>query len=207
MISDSPNDSNYNTNSNYNNNTTNNTNGNSNGTTTSTALRTILLPVKDKELMRQGSVLAVEWTLSSFTRPGDKLHVMSIVSGTPTPEVVRSISLDGGPDNFQVTEDPGVNQQKIDAARKMILAKFAPLVEAAADVAFEFEIVHASSGSTSIGELVCKRATDLDAAAVVVCKKKVGALSEFFLGSVAKYLAAHCPKPVITLHSDGTPGR
>lgn len=49
------------------------------------------------------------------------------------------------------------------------------------------EIVHAKSSKSSIGEAVVRRATALDACAVVMAKHSRSGLREWFMGSVSKY--------------------
>ena len=51
----------------------------------------------------------------------------------------------------------------------------------------QVEIVHAKSSKSSIGEAVVRRATALDACAVVMAKHSRSGLREWFMGSVSKY--------------------
>ena len=62
------------------------------------------------------------------------------------------------------------------------------------------EIGHFLVDADSIGEAVCKRADALDAAAVVMAKHQRSAVSEFFLGSTAKYCTVHCKRALVVLH-------
>ena len=51
----------------------------------------------------------------------------------------------------------------------------------------QVEIVHAKSSKSSIGDAVVRRATALDACAVVMAKHSRSGLREWFMGSVSKY--------------------
>jgi hypothetical protein len=52
----------------------------------------------------------------------------------------------------------------------------------------------------SIGELVCRKAAQLGAAAVVLARHDRGRVKEFFLGSVSNYCIHHCRQPVVVHH-------
>lgn len=160
-------------------------------------LRTILLPIDDSE----GSVKSLEWALSELRRKGDRIVLVHVIP-IPMPEVVGSITGYGGIDDLMVTDpDPRVDQKHVSDARKLIATKFAPILQSAG-VPFEAEIVHFATDTDSIGALICKRALELEAASVVVLKHNQGGFKEFFLGSVTKYLAHNCTRPVTILHGD-----
>ena len=52
----------------------------------------------------------------------------------------------------------------------------------------------------AIGRVVCQKAEQLNAAAVVLAKHRTGRLKEMVMGSVCKHCVQHCPKPVIIVH-------
>lgn len=54
----------------------------------------------------------------------------------------------------------------------------------------------------STGSIVCKRAEQLNAAAVVMAKHNKGAMAEFFIGSVSNYCTHHSKAPVLIMHAD-----
>ena len=53
----------------------------------------------------------------------------------------------------------------------------------------------------SIGEIVCERAADLEAAAVIMAASGKGRVKEFFIGSVTNYCLHRCKRPVVIYRS------
>jgi nucleotide-binding universal stress UspA family protein len=49
----------------------------------------------------------------------------------------------------------------------------------------------------AIGQVICRKAKELEASAVVVAKHTKGPLTDFFMGSVCKYCCTHCPQTLI----------
>lgn len=52
----------------------------------------------------------------------------------------------------------------------------------------------------SIGEAICKRASNINAAVIVIASHNKGVIKEFFLGSVSKYTSTHAQQAVIVVH-------
>lgn len=52
---------------------------------------------------------------------------------------------------------------------------------------YQLEIVRFATDNDSIGSIICKRAEQLNAACVVMCKHQKGKIKEFFVGSVTSY--------------------
>ena len=67
---------------------------------------------------------------------------------------------------------------------------------------FKLEMLHYSTDNDSIGSMVCKRAEQLNAAAVVMARHNRGRLSEFFLGSVTSYCLHNLRAPLIIMHCE-----
>jgi len=57
----------------------------------------------------------------------------------------------------------------------------------AAQIPYRIEITKFATDNDSIGSIICKRAEQLNAAAVVMAKHSKGKLQEFFVGSVTSY--------------------
>jgi hypothetical protein len=52
------------------------------------------------------------------------------------------------------------------------------------------------------GSVICKRAEQLNAVAIVVAKHNRSGVVEFFVGSCANYLTHHSKSPVVVMHCD-----
>jgi nucleotide-binding universal stress UspA family protein len=52
----------------------------------------------------------------------------------------------------------------------------------------------------AIGRVICKKAVELQATAVVLAKHNRGRIQEIFMGSVCKHCVAHCTQPVVVVH-------
>lgn len=59
-------------------------------------------------------------------------------------------------------------------------------------MAYQLEIVKFACDNDSIGSIICKRADQLNAAAVMLAKHDKGAIAEFFVGSVTTYCEWSC---------------
>lgn len=82
-------------------------------------------------------------------------------------------------------------------ALKWIEANLAPILDKA-QIDYKIDIVAYDTNSSSVGEILCEKATLLDdAVAVCVASTSKGRLKEFFIGSVCNYCLHRCKKPVI----------
>ena len=61
-------------------------------------------------------------------------------------------------------------------------------------------LIKYETDTESIGEIICRKAQDLEAQLVVVAKHSAGKLQEMFLGSVASYCIKHCTRPCLVYH-------
>lgn len=61
-------------------------------------------------------------------------------------------------------------------------------------------IVKAETDTDSIGHILCKRADELNVDLVALAPHTKSKLQQFFLGSVANYVAHHCTKPLVLAH-------
>lgn len=52
----------------------------------------------------------------------------------------------------------------------------------------------------SIGNVLCKKAQELKAVAIVMASHSKTSLQQFFLGSVTDYCTHHCSLPVLVVH-------
>lgn len=88
---------------------------------------------------------------------------------------------------------------QVEGARAFLHKRFVPALEAK-QAAYKLEIVRFMTDADSIGEAVTKRASAINAAAIIIQSHNKGSLKEFFLGSVSKYASTHATQAVIVLH-------
>lgn len=81
--------------------------------------------------------------------------------------------------------------------------KIYPMLKAAG-VRFTAEVVAYETDNSSIGEIICERASDTNAAAVIMASHGKGRVREFFIGSVTNYCLHRCKKPVVIFRSPPT---
>ncbi|KDD72741.1 hypothetical protein H632_c2951p0, partial [Helicosporidium sp. ATCC 50920] len=139
----------------------------------------------------------LDWTLENIYQQGDEIHFLHVIP-VPMPAVVGGL---GGLDTGLVTvnPDPQEDVKHIAEAKDFINRRFATKV-ATKNVPYKVEIVHFLTDNDSIGEAIVKRAEVLKAAVVIMAKHQRNALTEFFLGSVTKYVTHHLGQPLIILH-------
>jgi nucleotide-binding universal stress UspA family protein len=161
------------------------------------AHRNILIAVDNSD----DSLKACQWAIENMYRQGDEFHLLHVIPA-PTPEVVGGFAPGmGAADALLLTDpDPAVDKRNLEAAKKFIQEKFVPIV-AQANIPYKVEIVRFNTDNDSIGEVLCARAVDLDATAVIMASHNKGRIKEFFLGSVTSYCTHHCKQPVLVLHA------
>lgn len=154
--------------------------------------RNVLVPVDDSV----ESENAVDWVLANFYRDGDEIHLFHVIA-TPMPEVIGGLGAMEGV--VTIDPDPQLDQKHVDNARELCQRRFVPKLTAAG-AAYKVEIVRFLTDNDSIGEAVCKRASAINAVAIVMASHNKGVFKEFFLGSVSKYAASHAKTAVVVLH-------
>ena len=70
------------------------------------------------------------------------------------------------------------------------------------DVPYQVEIIHYLTDSQSIGEAICTRAENLNAAVVAMAKHSRGKVSTFVFGSSSRYVTEHASCPVIIVENN-----
>ena len=114
----------------------------------------------------------------------------------------RTSSIDRGPLTYLSEPRDPVEQEaqwRADAERYLAETIF-PTVDAAR-LRYTAEIVAYETDNQSIGEIVCERAADLEAAAVIMAASGKGRVKEFFIGSVTNYCLHRCKRPVVIYRS------
>jgi structural maintenance of chromosome 2 len=155
--------------------------------------RNILLAVDDTPAAEN----ATAWTVDNLLKPGDEVHFFHVVS-PPHAEVIGGFGGVGGVDELIAAEpDPAADRVHVEHAKQFINEKFVPRLRGAAH---KVEIVHFQTDAESVGEVLCARAKDLNAVALVMASHNKGAVQRFFMGSASAYCAKHCPQPLVILH-------
>jgi nucleotide-binding universal stress UspA family protein len=85
-------------------------------------------------------------------------------------------------------------------AEAYLRRKIYPVIEAAG-LRYTAEVVAYETDNTSVGEIVCERAAEMDAAAVIMASHGKSRIREFFIGSVTNYALHRCKRPVIVFRA------
>mmetsp|Transcript_18762 Transcript_18762/g.40353 ORF Transcript_18762/g.40353 Transcript_18762/m.40353 type:complete len:161 (+) Transcript_18762:164-646(+) len=155
-------------------------------------LRNLLISVDESE----GSIKAFNWALDNLYKEGDTVYVFHVIP----PGQYMVLSTDLGIDEV-IEDDPATQKKQEDHARQFLTSKFSPVMDAK-KIPYRIEITKFATDNDSIGSIICKRAEQLNAAAVVMAKHSKGKLQEFFVGSVTSYCTHHCKSPVLVMHAD-----
>eukprot|EP00891_Asterochloris_glomerata_P002094 jgi/Astpho2/2094/Aster-00579 len=130
--------------------------------------RHILISVDESE----GCERALQWTLDQLYRPGDEIHFLRVV-----PRQQHAESYGAPPVDFLPQQDPIAYSQLLQQAETFIRERLLPKLHMDTD---------------SIGNVLCKRAEDLKAVALVMSSQSKTRVQSFFLGSCSNYCAHHC---------------
>lgn len=153
--------------------------------------RTIMLPVDNTP----DSERAIQWTIENFIRQGDTVVLHHVVLA-PSPEVMAGLGVMEGVVTY--ADNPEANQKKIEDAKSYIEDNLVPKLKKA-DVPCQVE-VEMQLGTERVGDVICRKAAAVEAAAVIMASHKKNKLAEIFLGSVSKYTAGHTQQATIILH-------
>ncbi|KAF6258369.1 hypothetical protein COO60DRAFT_1126475 [Scenedesmus sp. NREL 46B-D3] len=154
--------------------------------------RNILLTVDDSS----SSDNLLDYVVRNLYRQGDVVHVLHVIAPSRTLVVTPDMGLDG------VIEDDEETKRKVEQhAEEFIRERFEKRLETMR-IPYQVDIVRGCVDKDSIGALVCQRAEQVEAVAVVMAKHSRGPIKEFFIGSVTNYACHHCKQPVLVLHCD-----
>ncbi|GAX73912.1 hypothetical protein CEUSTIGMA_g1362.t1 [Chlamydomonas eustigma] len=126
----------------------------------------------------------------------DLVHLLHVIA--PAQSVMLSTDLMGMGD---VIENDEETERRLVHASEFMAVGFVQLLRDQ-KIPHKIEIVKFAVDSDSVGSLVCKRAEQLNAAAVVLAKHNKGSIKEFFVGSVTNYCTKHCKSPIVVIHAD-----
>lgn len=156
--------------------------------------RHVLIPVDGTPQ----SEYMVDWALANFCREGDQVNLIHVIPNR-YPSNYYSAFEEYVPD----LPDPEQEAAWRSDAEKYMAKKIYPMLKASG-VQFTAEVVAYETDNSSIGEIICERATDTDAAAVIMASHGKGRVREFFIGSVTNYCLHRCKKPVVIFRSPPT---
>ncbi|PRW33715.1 adenine nucleotide alpha hydrolase [Chlorella sorokiniana] len=152
--------------------------------------RRLLLSVDNSD----ASEAAVKWVMANLYQEGDEVHLVHVI-----PRLQLAATYGAPPVDFLPFQDPTAYEQMIKTAEDFI-AKRALTHIGGISPQPVVHIVKYEIDTDSIGNVVCKKAEELEAAVTVLARHSKSRLQEFFLGSVSNFCVHHCKRPVL-VHS------
>ena len=137
---------------------------------------------------------SVKWALANIFKEGDEVHLAHVIPRF-------QLSAAAGP-SLPLNQGAGAYDNLIKNAEAFIVERalrHIEQVQAAQSRPQPPPVVHIikyETDSDSIGTVLCKKAEDLHAAAVVVARYNKSKLQQLFLGSVSMFCVDHCKRPV-----------
>lgn len=152
--------------------------------------RRLLISVDNSD----ASEAAVKWAMNNLYQQGDEIHLIHVI-----PRLQLAATYGAPPVDFLPYQDPTAYEQLIKAAEDFIAKRALTHV---GDITPHpvVHIVKYEIDTDSIGNVVCKKADELEAAVTVLARHTKSRLQEFFLGSVTSYCVHHSKRPVL-VHS------
>ncbi|EEH58862.1 uncharacterized protein MICPUCDRAFT_56135 [Micromonas pusilla CCMP1545] len=154
--------------------------------------RQILIPIDGTPQ----SEYMLDWTLENFARKGDQINLIHVIPKRYTVPAYYAF------DEFvPEVPDPEQEAEWREDANRYVRKRLYPVLDANEDVTYTSEVVAYETSNESVGEIICERANDVDACAVIMASHGKGRFREFFIGSVTNYCLHRCKKPVIVYRS------
>ncbi|KAI3425264.1 hypothetical protein D9Q98_009032 [Chlorella vulgaris] len=152
--------------------------------------RRLLISVDNSD----SSEAAVEWTMKNMYQEGDEVHLIHVI-----PRLQLAQQYGAPPVDFLPYQDPKAYEQLIKTSENFI-AKRALTHVGNITPQPVVHIVKYEIDTDSIGNVICKKSDELEAAVTVLARHSKSRLQEFFLGSVTSFCVHHCKRPVL-VHS------
>jgi len=156
--------------------------------------RNLLIPVdgtKESEYM-------VDWAIQNMYREGDRFHLLHVI-----PKRYPTSTYYAFEEYVPDMPDPEQESAWRSDAEKYIHQKLVPILSAS-QVPFTTDVVAYETDTSSVGEIICERATEQRAAAVIMASHGKGRVKEFFIGSVTNYCLHRCKVPVVIFRNPAT---
>ena len=105
-------------------------------------------------------------------------------------------------DSFVEVPDPEEEKKWREDCAKYVAETLLPILDQRGkNVSYKLDIIAYEMNNTSIGEVVCEKASIIDADLVVMASHRKGRVQEFFVGSVTNYCLHHSKVPLIVYKS------
>eukprot|EP01024_Parvocaulis_polyphysoides_P023193 TRINITY_DN21442_c0_g1_i2.p4 TRINITY_DN21442_c0_g1~~TRINITY_DN21442_c0_g1_i2.p4 ORF type:complete len:156 (-),score=19.39 TRINITY_DN21442_c0_g1_i2:441-908(-) len=137
---------------------------------------------------------ACRWAVDNLYRVNDEVHLLHVI-----PRMQVAAVYGAPPIDFLPNQDPQAYEKLIQNAERFITNRFVVMFE---NISVQpiVHIIKSEVDTDSIGDVVCKKAEELEACAVVMAKHQKSKVMEFFLGSVTNYCMHRCRRPVVVVH-------
>ncbi|EFN53769.1 hypothetical protein CHLNCDRAFT_136401 [Chlorella variabilis] len=137
---------------------------------------------------------AVKWAMDNLYQEGDEVHLIHVI-----PRLQLAATYGAPPVDFLPYQDPTAYEQLIKASEDFIARRALTHIGSITPQPV-VHIVKYEIDTDSIGNVICKKAEELEAVVTVLARHSKSRLQEFFLGSVTNYAVHHCKRPVL-VHS------
>eukprot|EP00879_Flechtneria_rotunda_P003575 GHRR01003809.1.p1 GENE.GHRR01003809.1~~GHRR01003809.1.p1 ORF type:complete len:175 (+),score=39.74 GHRR01003809.1:47-526(+) len=155
------------------------------------ANRVLVIAVDDSD----DSQKAFQWTIDNIYRDGDELHVLHVV-----PRLAFAARLGVPPVDFVPAAENNTYETAVQRAEQFIIDRFVQALPPSIKAPI-VHIIKSEVDTESVGHVLCKKAEELDAAAICMASHNKGRMAQFFLGSVSQYCIHHSKRPVIIVPS------
>ena len=99
-------------------------------------------------------------------------------------------------DSFLEVPNPEEEKKWREDCAKYVAETLLPILDQR-KIPYKLDIIAYEMNNTSIGEVVCEKASILDADVIVMASHRKGRIQEFFVGSVTNYALHHSKVPLI----------
>ena len=99
-------------------------------------------------------------------------------------------------DSFVEVPNPEEEKKWREDCAKYVAETLLPILDQR-KIPYKLDIIAYEMNNTSIGEVVCEKASILDADVIVMASHRKGRIQEFFVGSVTNYALHHSKVPLI----------
>lgn len=136
---------------------------------------------------------AVRWALENIYRSGDEIHIVHVI-----PRFMLSGSYAYPPIDYLPQKNHAHQDHVIKSAEAFIVKRALRHIEKlGSSVQPIVHIVKYETDADSVGELLCRKARELQVAVMVLARHDKTKLQKIFLGSVCGYCAAHSSQPLL----------
>jgi nucleotide-binding universal stress UspA family protein len=157
----------------------------------STSDRVLLIAVDDSE----DSQKAFNWAISNIYREGDQVHIVHVV-----PRLAFAAQYGVPPVDFVPAAESNTYETAVQRAEQFIIDRFVKAMPPSVRAPV-VHIIKSEVDTESVGHVLCKKADELEAVAIVMASHNKGRMAEFFLGSVTNYCTHHSHRPVVIVPS------